>query len=145
MASFDPAADRAVRLARVPGLLIRRLRAEAHGITGLTMSQESTISRLIEAPGGMSSAELARAEGVRPQTMSTAVSGLEKNGFVRGEPDPDDGRRTILPPTEKGIQALGDARAVKLRWLEELLSDFTVDELSALDEGLSLLERIAES
>ncbi len=146
MASLDPvAAERAARVARVPGMLIRRLRAEAHGITGLTLSQESTISRLMDVPTGMSSAELARAEGVRPQTMSTAVAGLQKAGLVRGEPDPADGRRTILHVSEKGMRAVTEARDVKLRWLQELLSEFGAEELRALDEGRALLERVAES
>lgn len=145
-----PAADRtraavAERVRRTAGLLTRRLRTQAAGITGLTWSQESIVSLLSRAPAGMSTADLARAEGVRGQTMSTAVAVLEQSGFLRGEPDLSDGRRTVLHVTEAGLRALTEARAVKQAWLEELLQDFTADEIDALVSGMDLLDRIAGS
>lgn len=146
MATDDKArSDLATHVRMTASALMRRLRSEAAGITGLTWSQESIVALLSRAPEGMSTAELARAEGVRGQTMSTAVSALEQAGFLRGEPDPGDGRRTVLHVTERGSAALTEARAARQRWLDELLTGFTEDELAALARGLDLLDRIAES
>ncbi|HEY0246732.1 MAG TPA: MarR family transcriptional regulator [Gryllotalpicola sp.] len=137
--------DVATRIRMTAGSLTRRLRGEASGVTGLTWSQESIVALLSRAPAGMSTAELARAEGVRGQTMSAAVAVLEQAGFLRGEPDPSDGRRTVLHVTDTGLAALTEARAVKQKWLEELLQDFTADEIDALVAGMDLLNRIAGS
>ncbi len=138
----DHNAERAARLRRTTGLLFRRIRAEAHGVTGLTLSQESIVALLMDTPDGLSSAELARIEGVRAQTMSTAVATLERRGFVRGEADPHDRRRTILHATAEGSDALNRSQAVKQRWLHQALDGFTSSELATLDEATVLLDRI---
>ncbi len=135
-------ADRAARLARLSGLLLRRIREQS--VSGLSISQDWIMALLAESPGGLSSAELARAQGVRAQTMSTAVLGLQKAGFVSGAPDGADGRRTILHATDEGIQALDASREAKERWLEQALEDFGSAELAQLDTGLDMLERIAK-
>ncbi len=138
-------ADAATQLRMTVGSLTRRLRGEAAGITGLTWSQESIVVLLSRAPDGMSTAELARAEGVRGQTMSAAIAVLEQAGLVYGEPDPRDRRRTALHVTEAGLTALAQARAVKQRWLEELLQGFTEEEIRTLTARMELLNRIADS
>jgi DNA-binding MarR family transcriptional regulator len=136
-------ADRAARLLRLSGLLTRRIRAQAN--SGLSITQEWAIALLIEAPEGMSGAELARVQGVRAQTMSTAMTGLQKAGFVRSVPDAADGRRQLLHATEDGIRAHDASREAKVRWLMDALVDFDPAELGEFDAGLALLERVAES
>ncbi|WP_213816944.1 MarR family winged helix-turn-helix transcriptional regulator [Glaciihabitans sp. dw_435] len=138
-------ADSADRVLMGAGMLIRRIRTQAQGITGLTLAQESIVARLMDAPDGMSSAELARAEGVRAQTMSTAVASLDKAGIVLGEPDPTDGRRTILRVTDEGRRILTDSRSVKLQWIRDVIDGFTPEERATLDAGMVLLDRIANS
>ncbi len=81
----------------VIGQLRRRLR-EQSGFGDLSWSQTSVLSRLDrEGPGTVTS--LARAEGMRPQSMGATVSALEAAGLVSGSPDPKDGRQTILSLT----------------------------------------------
>src|SRR5882672_9778771 len=97
----DPNAARASALAGdlrvLIGKLKRRLREQAH--TGdLTWSQMSVLSRL-EREGPATVTTLARAEGVRPQSMGATVSVLEEAGLVSGAPDASDGRQTILSLT----------------------------------------------
>src|SRR5579863_7136023 len=115
-------ADLAVQVRRVSGSLGRRLRGQSAGVTGLTWTQESIVALLSGAADGMSSADLARAEGVRAQTMSVAVGALEQAGLIQGQPDPADRRRTVLHVTKKGSTALADARATRQKWLESLLA-----------------------
>jgi DNA-binding MarR family transcriptional regulator len=133
------------RVLRAAGALVRRVRTEAQGITGLTLAQESLVALLLESHDGLSSAELARAEGVRAQTMSTAVAALEKKGILYGVPDPSDGRRTILRVSAEGERVFGSSRVVKRQWLRDSLAGLSDGELRDLDRGLSLLQRIAES
>jgi DNA-binding MarR family transcriptional regulator len=138
----DESGARANRVQQVTGRLMRRMRAQTEGSGGLSITQDWALALLIQSP--MSSAELARVQGVRAQTMSTAIAGLERAGCVRREADPDDGRRMVLHATDAGIEAYESSRARKLRWLQRSLADLSPDELRALDRGLELLERIAD-
>jgi len=86
-----PATVLAQDLAAVLGKLKRRLREQAH-VGDLTPSQASTLLRL-ERDGPATASSLARAEGMRPQSMGAVVAALEAAGMVRGAPDPNDGRQ----------------------------------------------------
>ena len=69
-----------------------RLRLRGHGgRNNLTPSQASVLLRL-EKDGAATVSSLARAEGMRPQSMSAIVTPLQESGLVRGAPDPGDGR-----------------------------------------------------
>ena len=62
------------------GLLIRRIRATAAS-QELSLSERSVMSRL-DNNGPATTAELARAEGVKPQSMGATVAALEERGLV---------------------------------------------------------------
>src|SRR5580704_4609884 len=96
-----PSALLAARLAQdmraVLGKLRRRLREQAE--TGdLTPSQVSVLLRL-EKDGPATASSLARAEGMRPQSIVPLIAALEDAGLVAGASDPGDGRQTILSLT----------------------------------------------
>jgi len=138
----DSNADRAVRVQQLTGRLMRRMRAQAADAESLSITQDWALALLIQSP--MSGADLARAQGVRAQTMSTAVAGLERAGYVRREADSRDGRRIVLHPTDAGIDAYEASRAHKQQWLQDALAGFDADELRMLDGGLDILERLAD-
>src|SRR6201997_13422 len=80
------------------GTLKRRLREQGQR-EDLPPSQVAVLLRL-EKDGPATVSSLARSEGMRPQSMSSAISALEAAGLVRGAPDPDDGRQTIKALTD---------------------------------------------
>ena len=134
----------AAEVRAVAAQFTRRLRSQAT-TGGLTISQEAVVAMLSQS-GPMSSAELARAEKVRPQAMTPTVAALEAAGFVQGSPDPQDRRRTVLSLTESGREALASARAAKQQWLTELLAGtFSAQERCDLRRGLELLRRLASA
>ena len=59
---------------------------------------------------------------MRPQSMSTAIAALEAAGLVRGAPDPDDGRQTIMSLTDSCRErlrrpaSLGDLSCASFSW-----------------------------
>ena len=57
------------------GLLLRRLRA-ATGADEITMTESVVLGRL-EKEGPATTAELARAEGMKPQSMGATIASLE--------------------------------------------------------------------
>ncbi len=143
--SADRAEQRAERLQRAVGQLFQRLLLEANGVSGLSLSQEWIISLLMNAGDGMSSAELAREQGVTAQTMSNAVAALQRRDLIRGDPDPTDSRRTVLHATEDGIAALLRSRASKLRWLSETLAELPDSDLAALDDAVRVIGRVVNA
>lgn len=65
-----------------------------------------------DAPGrgdGLSQADLARAVGVRPQSMTALVAGLTTRALVERRADPGRGRHSRLALTDAGRALLADA------------------------------------
>jgi DNA-binding MarR family transcriptional regulator len=57
-------------------------------------------------PYGTTISELGRQLGVTKQAAGKTVTSLERAGYVRREPDPDDGRATRLVRTARGEEML---------------------------------------
>ena len=125
------------------GQLRRRLRAEAQ-TKDLTWSQKCVLLRL-EQEGPATVTGLARAEGVRPQSMGATVAALEAAGLVRGAPDPGDGRRTILSLTAACGKWIKASRAAREDWLfRTMRAKLSVREQAQLARAAALLRRLVE-
>ncbi|NUS11841.1 MAG: MarR family transcriptional regulator [Streptomyces sp.] len=124
--------------------LTRRLREQTDG-TDLTRSQSSVLLRL-EREGPATATALARAEGVRPQSMAKIVQALESAGLIGGAPDPKDGRKTVLSLTEAAREEFRTGRLAKEDWLTRALdTTLTGEEIEALGTVAPLLLRLAQS
>ena len=136
--------DSANELALVLGLLVRRLRSEtppeAHE---LSWTQKAVLKRL-DAEGPATTAELARAEGVKPQSMGAAIAVLEEMGLVEREPHPTDGRQMNIALTEKGVSVRKDGRSARRTWLSETIAKLDADEQESLPAVIALLKRLGE-
>ncbi|WP_241968523.1 MarR family transcriptional regulator [Streptomyces sp. ICBB 8177] len=133
----------AVELATAVAQLSRRMRAAApHG--GLTPSQRIVLGRLAE--GDATTAALARAERVRPQSMRLTVAALEEQGLVERRPDPGDGRQVVVSLTAAGARCVASARDAKRGWLTEAIeTELTEAQQRTLTEAVALLRRLAQS
>jgi DNA-binding MarR family transcriptional regulator len=137
------ASDLAQGLRALLGKLKRRLREQA-GVGDLTPSQVSVLLCL-ERDGPATASSLARAEGMRPQSIAPVIAALENAGLVSGAPDPTDGRQTLLSLTDACRKLVSKGRAARQDWLartiEARLSTREQDELLA---ALELLERLVD-
>jgi DNA-binding MarR family transcriptional regulator len=125
----------------VLGQLFRRARAASAG-SGLTASQRSAVARLRD--GAATTADLARAEFVRPQSMRMTVAALEEQGYVRRTPHPTDGRQLLIELTDEGRAAMDSILRAKRDWLTTALgTELDADQRAALAEALPLLRIIA--
>jgi DNA-binding MarR family transcriptional regulator len=125
-------------------LLVRRLRQ--HRVPGsLSQPESQALSKLVrEQP--MTSADLARAEGISAQSMGATVAALESQGLVTRRSDPDDGRRILLVPTPAGRRLAEDKRTARGEQLGRALTDgFSDDDLEQLLTAAPLLERLART
>ena len=126
------------------GNLRRRLREEAH-LGDYTASQLQVLMHL-ERSGPATVTTLARAEGVRPQSMGETLSVLKAARLVAGSPDPTDGRQTILSLTPACREKIKTARAAKEDWLVRAMqSKLSAAEQKQLAAGIQLLKRLVDS
>jgi DNA-binding MarR family transcriptional regulator len=126
------------------GQLKRRLREQAQP-QGLTWSQVAVLG-LIEREGSATVTALARAEGVRPQSMGETIAVLESAGLVRGAPDPQDGRQTLLSLTPACRQMFKEGRAKREDWLfRTIRQKLSPQEQKELARAVVLLKRLVET
>jgi DNA-binding MarR family transcriptional regulator len=117
---------------------------EQGGGNDLTASQAAVLLRL-EEDGPATVSSLARAEGMRPQSMSAIVAPLQQSGLVRGAPDSSDGRQTLMSLTPKCLKWLQQGRAARQDWLTTTISQkLSVHEQEKLQSALELLSRLVE-
>jgi DNA-binding MarR family transcriptional regulator len=125
------------------GNLKRRMRAQSHA-GELSWSQLSMLSRL-ERDGPSTVTAVARAEGVRPQSMGATIREFEALNYVTGTPDPNDGRQTLWSVTPIARDLVIAARAARQDWLHSTLEkNFSQTERDELGRAVKLLERIVE-
>ena len=124
------------------GKLRRRLRAQAT-IGDLTPSQIAVLLYLERSQSGATVTELAQAEGVRSQSMGATVASLQSEGLVLGEPDPNDGRKTLLFLTPACRERLLRGRSLRRDWLAHALeAHLSGEELQQLAAAVELLKRV---
>jgi DNA-binding MarR family transcriptional regulator len=133
----------AVDLHTVASKLKRRLR-EQTSAGDLTLSQIAVLSHLHNS-GATTVTNLARAAGVRPQSMGATVAALEAAGLVKGAADPADGRQTILSLTPACLKLIKDGRAAGQDWLARAIeTKFAASEQKDLAKAIALLKRLVE-
>lgn len=130
------------------GLAIKRIRArmraESTSSAGWTISQLSTLARIIER-GPVTASALAQSEHVRPQSIAEIVTTLKADGLVRTEPDPADGRKVLLIATDEGRDVIRQVTVSREAWLAQAIDTVVqLDEYPALAQAIDLLNRLAE-
>ena len=139
----DAAHTLATDLRILAGKLIRRLRDESR-IGDLTWPQAALLGRL-ERDGPATLTTLARAEGMRSQSLGETVATLKAAGLIDGTPDPADGRQTLLSVTDSCRELIRANRAAREDWLfRSLQAHFTPDEQDQLTTAVTLLKRLVD-
>jgi DNA-binding MarR family transcriptional regulator len=127
----------------VTGQLTRRLRAETN-LRELTWSQVAIMARL-DGAGPMTTADLARAESVKPQTMGGTLAYMEEVGLVERHPHPTDGRQVLFALTAEGVEARRQTRIAKEEWLLRAMAKLDPDEQQTLISAIALIQRLGEA
>ncbi|MCW6533761.1 MarR family transcriptional regulator [Sphingomonas sp. MMSM24] len=125
------------------GRLKRRLRDQAQ-IGDLAPSQVSVLLRL-EQDGPATASSLARAEGMRPQSMAPVLNALKAAGLVSTTPDPADGRQTLFSLTEAFRKSVEEGRAARQDWLARALQvRLSPQEQDEVAKAVDLLKRLVD-
>ncbi|MDR3673537.1 MAG: MarR family transcriptional regulator [Holophaga sp.] len=129
-------------LAQAVGLLMRRMRS-ATGSQELSWSERSVLGRLARG-GPATTAELARAEAVRPQSMGTTIAALAAMGLVERTPHPTDGRQIRIQLTARGAARRQRIKDAKYSWLAQAVSELDPRDQETLLAAGEIFKRLAE-
>ncbi|MCE7551853.1 MarR family winged helix-turn-helix transcriptional regulator [Streptomyces thermodiastaticus] len=133
----------AEELMAVVSQLNRRMRA-ASPQGSLSPSQRIVLGRLHDGPA--TTAALARAEHVRPQSMRVTLAALEASGLVERSPHPTDGRQVVFSLTGAGRRRLTELRQAKETWLADAIAArLDADEQRVLAQAVELMKRLVQS
>lgn len=100
----------------------------------------------LDRSGAMSAAALAEIRGVTHQSMRLVVSRLESAGLVSREPDPSDGRGSLILLTDAGRYAAAAYRQARAVWLAQAIeAKLSVNERATLGKAIPLLLRLIDA
>lgn len=133
----------AAELRATSARLKRRLREEG-GAGDHSPSQIAVLLRM-ERDGAATTSHLARAEGMRPQSMAAVIAVLEAAGHIVGVPDRSDGRQKLFSLTPECRQWMEQRRAARQDWLTRTIAArLDAEEQRALAAAVELLKRIVD-
>jgi DNA-binding MarR family transcriptional regulator len=121
----------------------RRLRYQTLGDADLSATELAVLGR-IGLSGPMAPSALARAEHVKPPSMTKVIEGLEERDLVRRDPHPTDRRQCLISRTEAGEAFMEQTRALRTAWLAERLVALTDRERQAVLAAAPALQRLAD-
>lgn len=124
------------------GLLVRRVRAAA-ALHELSLTESAVLARLAK-DGPATTADLARAEAMKPQSMGTTIAALEERGMVERKPHPTDGRRIYIALTDKGAAVRESSYEAKRSWLAEAIAQLEERDRETLFRSGEIMKRLAE-
>jgi DNA-binding MarR family transcriptional regulator len=119
--------------------LLRQVRVQDLA-SGLAPARLSALSVLVFG-GAMSLNELARAEQVRPPTMSRIVDALESENLVRRTVNQQDRRAVVLEATERGTAILWLGRKRRVKFLAKHLSRLSEEERKKIDDAIKVIQK----
>lgn len=124
------------------GLLVRRARAaaESHELSWA----ESAVLKHLAKHGPATTADLARAQGMRPQSMRTIIAALENSNMVARKPHPTDGRQVNIVLTAGGAAEQKITSDARRSWIEQSIAKLDPRDRETLFEAGRIIKRLVE-
>jgi DNA-binding MarR family transcriptional regulator len=97
----------------------------------------------ITASGPTRLGDLAQVEGVTRPTMTRIVDSLEQRGYVRRQPDPDDGRAQLVVATRRGSALISQGQAIRVKALAARIETLSPEQAALIEDAITLLESLA--
>jgi len=132
----------ATEFAHAIGLLMRRIRAAA-AAQELSLTEAAVMARLAN-DGPATTADLARAESMKPQSMGATIAALEERGLVERKAHPTDGRQVNIELTAKGEAMRKSAKDAKRTWLAQAIAQLDERERETLFAAGEIIKRLVE-
>jgi DNA-binding MarR family transcriptional regulator len=139
MAKKADTEDLADRLHSAAIHLLRLVRVQDTA-SGLGPARLSALSVIVFG-GPVSLNDLARAEQVRPPTMSRIVDALETAGLAGRRTNERDRRAVIIEATSRGAAMLKQGRKRRVRFLAAHLARLNAAELAQIDHAVQAIRK----
>jgi len=135
-ANMEELADR-LHSAAIHLLRLVRVQDTASGLGPARLSALS----VVVFGGPVSLNDLARAEQVRPPTMSRIVDALEAAALVRRRINERDRRAVLIEATSRGAAMLKQGRKRRVRFLAAHLARLSAVELTQIDQAVQAIRK----
>ncbi|GAA3305231.1 MULTISPECIES: MarR family winged helix-turn-helix transcriptional regulator [Glutamicibacter] len=133
------ASDIATGVALASGTMSRLLgRAAGQGRSVTAWRVLSTLDRL----GPQRVGDLAVEQRVAQPTMTGLVIRMENDGLVQRQPDPKDGRASLVSLTSEGKEAIEAYRQRAIASLAGGIDSFSAEERQVMAQAVPLLQRL---
>jgi DNA-binding MarR family transcriptional regulator len=121
--------------------LRRRLRAE--DVSGLSDAQRELV-RTVGSRPGLRVGEAALELHLAANTVSTLVTGLVAEGWIRRDTDPEDARSARLSLTPKAERRIEERRDRRLAMVTDAMGSLSPEDQRRIVAALPALERLVE-
>jgi len=105
--------------------------------TGLSLARLRVLFQLMDRSIRMG--ELSHCVDVAPRTMTSTIVAMERDGLVRRQGDPADGRATVVSITEAGRRSFEEGRRLQAAAVADLFDVLDAGQRAAL---ASILEQL---
>jgi DNA-binding MarR family transcriptional regulator len=140
-----PTEECAARVMETVPLLMRFIRADmrTHNADSLSIPQLRSLAYVNRNPGA-SLSEVAEHLGVTCATASSTIERLVQRHLVQRSDHPQERRRIVLNLTEEGKLLLKQSQEKTRAHIADILASLTLEEVSHIEEGLTLLKNVFE-
>lgn len=135
----SPSSASVVRLRLVVARLYRQLAQASGDDLNLTYAQLSALARTLEH-GPLRIGELAAYEQVAAPSLTRTLAPLAAAGLLVKQPDPSDGRSSLVSVTDEGEALLQRIRRQRSELLARRMSRLTPEQSDTLLAALPVLE-----
>lgn len=112
----------------------------------LTVAQYKVLQHLFwHHPNGLGIKELSEHLGLAKSTISGIVDRVERDGWVKREPDAEDARKIVVQLTQKGVDVFEKIPKDREEFWRNTIGKLSEDEQKTLLELLKKLEKVMES
>lgn len=127
-----------LKLTKRMSMLFRERLEEQLKPLGITAAQLQLLAALTKEPG-TSGAHLSRYCQVTPQTTHALLAAVEKHGWVRRSPHPENARVLLATLTPEGQRLFTRGKAIAIKLQDRMLSSLTRAEVRQLEATLAQL------
>ena len=142
VAGADLTADATVPNLRTAILVLSRRMRYQQASDDISSAEAAVLGRL--GMGPRTPGQLAKAEHVRPPSMTRTIERLEVRGYVRREADPQDGRQVLVFRTPAGDEFTQRSRELRTAWLAGQFDKLDPADQRVLRQAADALRRLSD-
>lgn len=143
VADADTDTDTTIATLRAAVLVLSRRMRYHQASDDISTSEAAVLARLGQGP--TTPGQLAKAEHVRPPSMTRTIERLEERGYVRRESDPQDGRQILVSRTAAGDEFVLRSRELRTVWLAAHFDKLDPADQAVLRGAVEALRRLSET